>query len=232
MTDRPILFSGPMVRAILAGKKTVTRRVVKPQPPPWANEIGVSAFTPPGMLSARGSHPEHGPSEAFVKQRWDPGDCLWVRESFWQVRSYPMMLPSGEVESGNNWGSLVHYSADGPPANIPNRHYPNGLRGNGISAPDPYADWARRPSIHMARKQSRITLEVTTVRVERLQAIAEEDAKAEGTPPMLGFPDPVDPQYRDAFRQLWDSINGKRAGCAWKDDPWVWCVEFRRIEQP
>ena len=82
-----------------------------------------------------------------------------------------------------------------------------------------------RPSLHMPRWASRITLDVVSVRVERLQAISEADAEAEGVSADLESRTLA----RDAFRELWDSINGKRPGCSWDDDPWVWVVEFRRI---
>jgi hypothetical protein len=83
VTERPILFSGAMIRAILAGQKTVTRRILNPQPPAWATQVGISAFTKPGHLSARGHHPELGSTaETSIKRRFTRGDTLWVRETW------------------------------------------------------------------------------------------------------------------------------------------------------
>jgi hypothetical protein len=94
-----------------------------------------------------------------------------------------------------------------------------------------------RPSIHMPRWASRLTLEITSVRVERLQDISEEDAKAEGvtldTVPATinGKPGTFTPMtHKVAFAYLWNQINGKRAGCSWADNPWVWCISYKRLE--
>lgn len=237
VSEKPVLFSAPMIRAILSGQKTVTRRIVTALTGHLDDFDGYS----PETFDVFWSRSNQSTGTNTAKNRYGvPGNRLWVRESFWQVRSYPMMLPSGEVESGNNYGSPVHYAADGPPANTPNRHYPNGLRGNGIAAPDPYADWAQRPSIHMTRKQSRITLEVTGVKVERLQDITEEQAKAEGVTPLssLGADQPIAGEdrgrthgthpYTLALAVLWDTINGDKA--PWKSNPFVWAIYFSRIK--
>lgn len=219
VSEKPILFSAPMILAILAGTKTVTRRVVKPQPPPWATEVGVSAFTPPGMLSARGNHPEHGPSESFIKRRYAVGDRIWVRET-WAKRA--------DCEDGSEKAKhYVCYRADRP-----------------VEAGSLDDEWHRygkwRPSIFMPRWASRIRLEITDVKVERLQAITEEQAKTEGVEQLDGALDEVKlcarakqlglpaTEARVWFAELWDGINRDRA--PWASNPFVWCVSFRRIK--
>ncbi|MES2888668.1 MAG: hypothetical protein V4739_11725 [Pseudomonadota bacterium] len=183
MTDRPILFSAPMVRALLAGTKTQTRRVLKPNPKATVTytRLGMGALCPYGQA----------------------GDRLWVREAWARTTVFPgtEMVVYRESDNRTDYG--------GP--------------------------W--KPSIHMFRRDSRITLEITGVRVERLQDISEADAKAEGATPI---PDPCDhvrlacadigctgPQpYRAGFRALWQSINGHGS---WEANPWLWVVEFRRL---
>jgi hypothetical protein len=175
--ERPIIFSGPMVRVILSGRKTQTRRVVKCR----------------GGLDALAMH-QYGRCPYGV-----PGDRLWVRETWGRYN----VAPPG-----------VLYRAD--------------------EAPRPCGDPERwRPSIFMRRADSRITLEVTAVRVERLNSISEEDARAEGASwspnQSEQYPDGLALQPANAaFRCMWDSINGKRA--SWASNPFVWVVEFRRVQ--
>lgn len=223
MKDRPILFSGPMVRAILDGRKTQTRRVVKF--PKWmADSDGGQAPEIPkqfdgyvDMIPVTKEHVCSFCSCPYGK----PCDRLWVRETFWQTSFYPSTMPCGEPSPQcDNWGSLIRYAADGEPENTPNRHYPNGLQCGAISAPDPYAAWHKRPSIHMQRKLSRITLEITGVSVERLNEISEEDALAEGVEPTL-MDDAI-----DVFSSLWVKINGPGS---WESNPFVWVIEFKRV---
>jgi hypothetical protein len=227
MTEKPILFSGEMVRAILDGRKTMTRRVVKPQPPNATIKYEYGRLV---QYQMRGScwnevkywHSPYG----------QPGDRLWCRES-WYYEEHMHDKTAGEPDlpDGRYRARLV-YRADRPdyPVNI-------GVGGHG---------W--RPSIHMPRWASRITLEVAGIRVERVTETSQDDAISEGvmaydgwqtqeyrealrqaeeagTKPPLGF-SPV-----KRFRHLWDSINGKRPGCSWAESPWVWVVEFRRVEE-
>lgn len=192
MKERPILFSGPMVRAILDGRKTQTRRVVKGEALRWLSpEVG---FAPTFVANPENSLCPYG----------GPGDRLWVRETHY--------VESAGYEDGT--GRRIFYRASDGDA--------------------PISLW--RPSIFMPRWASRLTLEVTAVRVERVQDISGEDAKAEGCdasgcwehdhdPEDLGCLDSRVPTYR----ALWDSINGKRPGCAWADNPWVWVIAFRRL---
>lgn len=187
MKERPILFSGPMVRALLAGTKTQTRRVVKPSAMLGGWETG---------HNARGDITSRWPLACGLKPArcpyGQPGDRLWVREAFagsiaYERHGYPL----------KEWGNKLWYVADGEPRS---------------------GQWTRpRPSIHMPRCLSRITLEVTGVRVERLQDISEADAIAEG----IGHGD-VDAAVAD-YAALWEQINGPGS---WDANPWVWVVSF------
>lgn len=216
MKDRPILFSGPMVKVILEGRKTQTRRLVKP------NYLACLTGDCPHQRQA-----ECNADLALACTYGEPGDRLWVRESCWLkatdvvVGYRPESGERTEVEfCGERGVSLeegepphVWYAADGPLPEMPEWTM---------------CRWERRNSIHMPRWACRLELEVTAIRVERLHDISEEDAKAEGVPPMLGSPEPVAPAYRDGFRQLLDALNGNRA--PWASSPWVWVVSFRKLE--
>jgi hypothetical protein len=224
--ERPILFSAPMVRAILDGKKTETRRVIKPQPKNsnqgFVQGLSHDFFFPDAYYNDE-EHPKIG-ERKICPYGWI-GARLWVRETFWQASYYPgSETPDGDPKS--HWGNLFHYAADGLPENTPNEHYPQGLRNGAISAPDPFSMWHKRPSIFMPRKFSRIILEILNIKVERLQDITEESAKAEGTEPMhvddLGQ---TFKTYRRGFQTLWESINGAES---WNKNPWVWVIQFRR----
>jgi hypothetical protein len=203
--ERPILFSALMVRAILEGRKTVTRRVVKPQP---EHGIAPCHYVAGGWAETDGNTPEG--CRCNNGERRCPygrvGDRLWVRETWARSRNNWLYAADAVVSEGPQ-GNTDDWDWD---ASIANR-------------------W--RPSIHMPRAASRITLEITGVRVERVQEIENQDAKAEG------FVDPSCTREnmslaRDAFLKLWDTINGNRPGCSWSDNPWVWCIEFKRIGEP
>lgn len=205
MKERPILFSGGMVRALLAGTKTQTRRVVKPQPPADKQR---SAWYEPGIM---GWAPPEIPSQHWHRVRCpygQPGDRLWVREA-WR-------------ESGE--GSAWHYAADG--TILPKQRDKDLQAFLARRAPFTWESYKWRPSIHMPRAASRITLEVTGVRVERLQDISEKDAWAEGCE---GYDDDVTggKSGYSEFHDLWKSINGSGS---WDANPWVWVVEFKRLE--
>jgi hypothetical protein len=200
--ERPILFSGPLVRALLDGRKAQTRRVVKPQPTTdgyWWTWKDVSCNGESGL---RDGLPCLGPCPyGFI------GDRLWVRET-WGVIGFP------DSEAFNAAPSAIAFRADG--------------------SDDRVEKW--KPSIHMPRLFSRITLEITDVRVQRLQDISEEDAKAEGCEPgcltcgenciYCGGCGYCRPAYRDSFINLWNTINGPDS---WSANPWVWALTFRRI---
>ena len=186
MTERPIIFSGPMVRAILDGRKTQTRRLVK------KGTLDDWNACPYGLV----------------------GGKLWVRENCLQ-RPLPNLL-TGEPTNA----MCAVYRADNEP----------------VLTPDGFdlAWWYSRstcPGIHMPRWASRITLEIVNVRIERLHEITEDDARAEGCLPVVHPEDgAVDCGTRKAtFAKLWDSINAKR-GHGWATNPWVWVLEFRRVD--
>ena len=232
MKERPILFSAPMVRALLAGTKTQTRRVVKPQPAPnrphdggtrWAYDIHKDGLHVPvgsvGHLSVK--------EKTGLKCPGQPGDRLWVRETFqYRGASY-----DGEGLEDSEWFRC--YGEGGAPDNWdpmypagwkPSRHMSVRAMTEPADQEDGVTSWITKkiPSIHMPRWASRITLEVTSVRVERLQDISEADAAAEGV-----HTDPDCPAY-DAYQALWEQINGKGS---WDANPWVWVIDFRRAAQ-
>ena len=204
MKERPILFSGEMVRAILEGRKTQTRRVVKPtqstpkvaplRMEPWIID-GEWQEDDNGAPCWSGFHPDYpGEAKWFSCPYGQPGDRLWVRETWAQ-----------------HFGEL-RYRAD--------------------EAPDGYYHGAKgwKSSIFMPRAISRITLEITDVRVERVQEISEPDAEAEGiTPEFPARAQDISGSDQRAFANLWDSINAKR-GYGWDANPWVWVVSFRRVQ--
>ncbi len=192
MKERPILFSAPMVRAILAGTKTQTRRVVKPR-----KDCDFGCELAPHELAGEANGGD------FRNAYCAPGDRLWVREAFihepadycWEASVSIPCRPASTVYRADQEGDT---------------------RGAG---------W--KPSIHMPRSLSRITLEITGVRVERLQDISEADAAAEGV--QAKHAADADWTAREAFCVLWESING---GGSWDANPWVWVVEFKRARQP
>jgi hypothetical protein len=203
--ERPILFSGPMVRALLDGSKTQTRRVVKPQPVEQTGWVG-------------GAYWERRPARGILpSDKWcirdmlqfcpygQPGDRLWVRETWRGV--VDINPPGKSMELG-----VARY--------VPDQEYCRRVEYQATQERDS-EPW--RPSIHMPRWASRITLEVTGVRVERLQAISRGDATDEGCPfPNMAAGD--DPRHW--FSGLWSQINGAES---WAANPWVWVVEFKRV---
>ncbi len=194
MKESPILFSAPMVRALLAGTKTQTRRIFKPDRMTWdANGRYTTYAMRGGELSTTGSGPFKPSSWLHYCPYGQPGDRLWVRESFARV---PTACGSEDIV----------FAAD----------YQDGS--------DRAAGVRYTPSIHMPRAVSRITLEITGVRVERLQDISRGDAMAEGCP----FPNMAQgPDPRDWYAELWGAINGPDS---WAENPWAWVVEFKAIE--
>lgn len=201
--ERPILFSAPMVRAILEGRKTVTRREVKKQ----AALDCLAAGFEPAFLAL--------PGNADLCPYGKPGDRLWVRES-WQADSQVDCVAPRELSHGEP----IRYPADWD------------FRQPGCAMIRP---GKIRPSIHMPRWASRILLEITGVRVERLQDITEDQAKAEGVRLYTDHAElgdwwhvegietySADP--RKSFELLWSSVGGD-----WQANPWVWVVEFKRV---
>ncbi len=231
MTERPIIFNGDMVRAILRGEKTQTRRPVKPQPvflpdaipPRWkwksrrfiaewvdmAGGLGMQDFCPFGQ----------------------PYDRLWGRET-WRLAD-----PDGD--------DAVSEDVYGPYAPFVGGNGSRKIRWRVIyraTSPESHPKYGKAlwtPSIHMPRWASRITLEITDINVERVQDITEDDARAEGVNPEFrtvvarsdGGPDYHIPcSYRGGFANTWDAIYAKLSGLSWDEDPWVWAITFRRVE--
>lgn len=199
MKERPILFSAPMVRAILSGTKTQTRRVAKPIKHP---DLG-NVYDPGALVLEKEHH--HVIERACPYGA--PFDRLWVREAI-------RLIPDQDPDDGLG-PVLSIYDADGS-----------------LTAADAWP-WKRSylPPMHCPRGLSRIMLEITAVRVERLQDISEEDAQAEGCAPAWLDADDnttvhaeAKPTYRQGFARLWRDIHG--AG-SWAANPWVWVVEFR-----
>lgn len=216
--ERRIIFSGPMVTAIVAGTKSMTRRVVK-----LTDGRGCGA----GMACLTGNHatplrdgiglvwrPYGGSPEVPMPADrigescpyGSPGDRLWVREAFMPCKSPGVSASIAEA-------TYVCFP-DGSQTFRSGAYYQESHRESPLNWPS----WTRwRPSIHMPRWASRITLEITEVRVERLQSISEVDKLAEGATPEV------------PFGTVWRKINVK-PGIRWEDNPWVWCLSFRRVE--
>lgn len=222
MADRPILFSAPMVRALLAGAKTQTRRIARlPDPTrPIVEMVRVAFDRQTGrpifeMKDRQGKHVAIRDGKNTMSAQYSPpyavSDRLYVREA-WRCHytlddAAPRDLPPEN--------SLVSHVADGDRAT----HFRSAGR--------------FRQGMHMPKWASRITLIVTDVRVERLQEISEADAIAEGVEhDSDGWQDyqmsttQCCTNARDSFRTLWDSLNGDRPGCAWADNPWVAAYSF------
>lgn len=196
--ERPILFSGEMVRAVLAGRKTQTRRIVKFRDPRWEvsdEGDGTGKLWPYWPCYVTGE-PECIP---VVCPHGKPGDHLWVRET---------------------WGYVIDPDRFGQPDAVSHSVV---YKANADARP---AKW--RPSIHMPRWASRITLEVTEVRVERLRQITPGDAEREGIAEYAKQHN-LGGYWTTAFARLWDEINGPR-GFGWGANPWVWVVSFTTQE--
>lgn len=230
-----------MVRAIIDGRKTQTRRVVKPQPPPETNSASPSFYRTGPFSTERsdswrfsylrpmddgtGELSSHAELLKVIRCPYgQPGDHLWVRET-WAASKHNTLYRASEP------------TGDPPQEIVPEWDWDSGCVNR----------W--RPSIHMPRRRSRLTLRITDVRVERLQDISIEDAEAEGLEvnnftgwgdephlPPVAEPDVYrgNPALdwtenpREAFRDLWDSINAKTY--PWASNPWVWVVSFERVE--
>ena len=199
MNERPILFNAPMIRAILANTKTQTRRIFKPDRMTWdANGRYTTHAMRGGELSITGSGPFKPSSWLHYCPYGQPGeDRLYVRETWAAPHAYDHLPPRLIPQDAR-----IHYAATED-------------RGGLL--------W--RPSIHMPRWASRITLKVASVRVERLQDISEADAIAEGVRNSLHLPGGR--FARENFEHLWWTINGDGS---WESNPWMWVIEFKRVE--
>lgn len=206
MKQRQIIFNGEMVQAILSGNKTQTRRIIKV---PTAHNFNFFVYDGPvsgkrKALFSDGEFPD-SPNEIYINEPVKVGDQLYVRETWNRTN------PNGD-------NGVYYYRADGK--------HPDCIGGRSY-----VGDEVWRPSIHMPKSVSRITLEITDVRVERLQDISEEDARAEGfcsdgwTP---SYSDPDNSSMAESisasenFAEYWNSIYNN-----WNDNPWVWVISFK-----
>jgi len=202
MSELPILFSGLMVKAILAGRKTMTRRVALPRHDdrtPCEHWDGGRVLGQATMIR----HCCHG-SEGRGSPYGEVGDTLWVREKWATTKGLDHVKPSNLVS-----GTAIEYAAGGTSL-------------TGVERLQTKGKW--RPSIFIPRLASRITLEITGVKVERVQEISEDDAEAEG----VGVMRDETLSAKVLFEILWDSINAKR-GRGWGVNPWVWAITFKRV---
>ncbi len=225
MKEHPIIFGGPMIKTILEGSKTMTRRPIKlkdiDENCKWCHGKGYEYIDCQNELSG---YDYRRPCRCMMPRcpYGIPGDRLWVRESFWIA----------EMEGQGIGNQFLVYDEE-----MDKEPHPSKLR------PTFDMKWGHNPSIHMPRWASRITLEVTEVRVKKLQQITEEDAKSEGVeimqrPPSVGggtqylAPACGDrPSYWEysastAFMYLWETIYGKDA---WDNNPWVWVISFKKL---
>lgn len=243
--ERPILFTGEMVRAILDGRKTQTRRVLKSQPGAIPEGYAPRVYYPARDRHMAMMHMDRacaqwerpgeydgenvlGTACGFTCPYGQPGDRLWVRET-WSPRVVHTCYDMG-CDCDNVW---VDYAAGGE-----GKHFSGGDIPDGWYMPQAALKGRTVPSLHMPRWASRITLEIIGVRVERLNDCSAKDAIAEGISRYKHgwerrHPDPDDATYsgatvdpRLAYKGLWESINGTGS---WSLNPWVWVVDFRKV---
>lgn len=228
MTERGMIFNAEMVRALLSGRKTQTRRPIK-----WKQ----TRFTEIGEREDGSKWPWSEDAE-HACDFWHPcpfgavGDRIWVREAYRFPASLDDVSPTGVGEMAVATGYRKPWA---PTFYEFTCTFSDGWKG--FETPPKVSDAGKlRPSIHMPRWASRILLEITDVRVERLNAIGEEDARAEGIIDggclNCGEPEPCEcanpePDATDAFAYLWQSIYGQES---WNANPWVWVIEFKRVE--
>lgn len=252
MADRPILFSGPMVRGILDGRKNQTRRVVKGEALDWLDD---AKFSPKFVADPNNSLCPYGYA----------GDRLWVREA-WRVYNFPCddawtyqykadgkVLSERDLNSGPGFDESKHEKwqmrlAEQSWAECEHSPLVQHICDDSARFLGPERPMRWRPSIHMPRWASRLTLEVERLRIERLQSITVEDVCAEGLdfdgeheevfshwqslaaaapPDDLPVSGPLKPEI-GTFKTLWDSINGKKH--PWESNPWVWVIELGRAD--
>lgn len=229
MADKPLIFSAPMIRALLDGRKSMTRRVLKPQPEPWAEAVEFAPYKGYGRAGeliqrTRDDYRQHG----LGKAPYAVGGRLWVKETHWRL---------GEWSQESDEDGTLHWTfcpsvGYGPVFYAP----PDALSERAMGG----RGWWKRPSIFHEREFSRLILLVTGVKVERLQEISDLDAQAEGIYERHAIGD--DPTHnvwtwqregwrydtpRAAFQALWESINGTEA---WRANPWVAAITFKTVK--
>jgi len=227
MKERPILFSASMVRAILEGRKTQTRSTkgledINIKPDAWERftvgpldyktkesvkgKFGATFFSKPGAIEDRVIH-----VCPAISKSGQPGDRLWVRET-WAETCDEMGAP------------IIVYRADNASFYIGDKHILGKCTGYwSLDNYPAYGKW--KPSIFMPRWASRITLEITGVRAEKIQKITDEDVLCEGF--RMNNPSIIHLGYQESFKKLWDSINGKKY--SWSSNPYVWVREFKTL---
>jgi len=212
------MFKAPLVRAILDGKKTQTRRLVKPQPVADQGMVNAAYCGRPNLWLRDGPCDETDPAYEWRCPMGQPGDRIHVRET-WQ----------GPLMSSKEWEEHYFSGADDLPAHF---RTPAHCQYAADGGPPPefmtiddelVSRW--KPSIHMPKWASRIWLEITGVRVERLQSISDSDLEREGLQEYIDKGDDHDGTPRDTFRKLWETTGGD-----WAANPWVWVIDFKRIE--
>lgn len=229
MKERPILFNGEMVRAILSGRKTQTRRVINPQP---SSGVRKSVLVKSGV--------EDGHGRELVCPLGQPGDHLWVREAFRMAKSLDIHSPREVADLSMSAG----YKNPWAPIQF---EYDGGRTGKwtGFDTPPVVTEPGKlRPSLHMPRWASRIQLEISNVGVQRIQNISSGDAVREGICQLPASGryciNPGDQYFggashsaKEVYSWLWESIYGEGS---WQSNPWVWVIEFERVapagEQP
>lgn len=226
MKETPLLYTGPMMRAVLDDLKNQTRRIIKPQPEyqgkesfgdSWAwrkGKDGFSGVTREQLTGKAGLlYPGRCPYGV-------PGDRLWVKETFYCDHcQYQGALAGLPPLTGDDLKRYMYYEADGPVRN---------------QIPECEGVPKLKPSIFMPRWASRLTLEIVRVRVERLREISADDAIAEGiteadyyVPNVTGMLKGRETETPvDGYRRLWEAINGKKS---WDKNPWVWVIEFKKV---
>lgn len=190
MAERPIIFSTPMVQEIINNTKTMTRRIVRPQP----NTIEKDSRDRKPLAFWVNNF-------EWMKPPYQPGDILWVRETWAKISDWTIVDPEVGLPDG------YIYKADW---------------GCGVEHPR----W--RPNIHMPKEAARLFLEVAEIRVERLQEILCGDMMAEGVIPKTVTGGQWQQWQHEYFKPLWDSIYSKR-GFGWEQNPWVWVIKFKRL---
>ncbi|HCM7542657.1 hypothetical protein [Klebsiella quasipneumoniae] len=245
MTERGMIFNAEMVRALLSGRKTQTRRIMKVQPE--SNQLGLMLITDSTKHSDIGKYHwaesnatgNHVRSKLFSSPFGAVGERIWVRETWATLGNeegcyvdWEDNLCKGDERSA---ARIYRASCEQRPGDYGLWSIPDDAYWKPHTKEHKF-EGAWRPSIHMPRWASRILLEITDVRVERLNAISEEDARAEGIidggclncgePEPCGCANP-EPDATDAFAYLWQSIYGQDN---WNANPWVWVIEFKRVE--
>jgi hypothetical protein len=231
--ERPIIFSGPMIKKIREGKKTQTRRVIWPQPELVDGDPDNFEWCSPRSGCVAAESPEE---LAAISPYGVPGDRLWVRETWGLANT----CPGGDFFCKPDWvqiGYKARIDPEGisdpiprPAAEVEGYHseliaemQAAGVEGDSFPR---VLKW-RSPRF-MPRWASRLLLEITSVRVEQLQVITVSDAAAEGVDPRAAPSNDEGWSYLEAFKRAWDKLNGRRA--PWGSNPWVWVVSFKLLE--